>query len=85
MIKICISVTSRALDPQTVTLSRTPSPLEHDVLYGRPLIPISPPNKNTRPISPKTQNPRTATRNMIFDAGMFLIDNTDQFRLHVFK
>src|SRR6218665_3154342 len=40
MIKICISVTSHALDPpplsQTVTPSRTPSPLERDVLYGRP-------------------------------------------------
>src|SRR6218665_3875320 len=36
-----ISVTSRALYPlplsQTVTPSRTPSPLERDVLYGRPL------------------------------------------------
>src|SRR6218665_1516711 len=43
MIKICISVTSHALDPlplsQTVTPSRTPSPLERDVLYGRPLNP----------------------------------------------
>src|SRR6218665_3278528 len=42
MIKICISVTSHALDPfplsQTVTPSRTPYPLERDVLYGRPLI-----------------------------------------------
>ena len=41
MIKICISVTSHALDPpptlsQTVTPSRTPSPLERDVLYGWP-------------------------------------------------
>ena len=40
MIKSCISVTSHALDPlplsQTVTPSRTPSPLERDVLYGRP-------------------------------------------------
>src|SRR6218665_3789445 len=27
----------------------------------RRLIPISPPNKNTRPISPQTKNPRTAT------------------------
>jgi len=39
--KFFISVTSHALDPlplsQTVTLSRTPSPLERDVLYGRPL------------------------------------------------
>ena len=36
-----ISVTSQALDPlplsQTVTPFRTPSPLERDVLYGRPL------------------------------------------------
>src|SRR6218665_3312702 len=43
MIKICISVTSLALDPsplsQTVTPSRTPSPFERDVLYGRPLEP----------------------------------------------
>src|SRR6218665_844222 len=41
MIKMCISVTSQALDPlplsQTVTPSRIPFPLEHDVLYGRPL------------------------------------------------
>jgi len=41
--KICISVTSHALDPlplsQTVTPSRTTSPLERDVLYGRPLTP----------------------------------------------
>src|SRR6218665_2257109 len=41
MINICISVTSHALDPlplsQTVTPSRTPSPLERDVLYGRSL------------------------------------------------
>src|SRR6218665_4132345 len=42
MIKICISVTSHALGPtsplsQTVTRSGTPSPLERDVLYGRPL------------------------------------------------
>ena len=39
MIKICISVTSHALDPplsQTVTPSRTP--VERDALYGRPLI-----------------------------------------------
>jgi len=39
--KICISVTSHSLDPlplsQTVTPSRTPSLLERDVLYGRPL------------------------------------------------
>jgi len=38
--KKIISVTSHALDPlplsQTVTPSRTPSPLERDVLYGRP-------------------------------------------------
>src|SRR6218665_3607166 len=44
MIKICISVTSHALDPsplsQTVTPSRTPSPIERDVLYGRPTIHI---------------------------------------------
>src|SRR6218665_1447936 len=37
-----ISVTSHALYPlplsQTVTPSRTPSPLERDVLYGRPLL-----------------------------------------------
>ena len=36
-----MSVTSHALDPlplsQTVTPSRTPCPLERDVLYGRPL------------------------------------------------
>src|SRR6218665_324514 len=42
MIKICISVTSHALDhlplSQTVTPSRIPSPLERDVLYGRPPI-----------------------------------------------
>src|SRR6218665_1982221 len=35
-----ISVTSHALEPpplsQTVTPSRTPSPLERDILYGRP-------------------------------------------------
>ena len=40
MIRICISVTSHAIDPlplsQTVTPSRTTSPLERDVLYGRP-------------------------------------------------
>ena len=39
MIKICISVTSHALDTplsQAVTPSRTPLPLERDVLYGRP-------------------------------------------------
>src|SRR6218665_1181294 len=40
MIKNCISVTSHAPYPlplsQTVT-PRTPSPLERDVLYGRPL------------------------------------------------
>jgi len=45
MIQKFISVTSHALDisplSQTVTPSRTPSPLERDVLYGRP--PISPP------------------------------------------
>src|SRR6218665_1064121 len=39
--QICISVTSHALNPlplsQTVTPSRTPSTLERDVLYGRPL------------------------------------------------
>src|SRR6218665_1867374 len=39
--KKCISVTSHALYPsplsQTVTPSRTPPPLERDVLYGRPL------------------------------------------------
>ena len=38
--KKCKSVTSHAPDPlpmsQTVTPSRTPSPLERDVLYGRP-------------------------------------------------
>ena len=37
-----LSVTSHALGPlplsQTVTPSRTPSPLERDVLYGRPFI-----------------------------------------------
>ena len=37
------SVTSHDLDPplppsQTVTLSQTPSPLERDILYGRPLL-----------------------------------------------
>src|SRR6218665_1589840 len=41
MITFFISVTSHALYPlplsQTVTPSRTPSPLERDVLYGRPL------------------------------------------------
>src|SRR6218665_3706320 len=42
-----ISVTSDALDPppplsQTVTLSQTPSPLERDVLYGRPLAQRAP-------------------------------------------
>ena len=46
-IKICISVTSHALDPipprhkQTVTPSRTLSPLERDVLYGRPLTSVT--------------------------------------------
>src|SRR6218665_1996408 len=37
--KICINLTSHALDPlsQTVTPSRTPSPLERDVLSGRPI------------------------------------------------
>jgi len=33
--KKCISVTSHALYPPP---SRTPSPLERDVLYGRPLF-----------------------------------------------
>ena len=41
MIKKFISVTSHGLYPlplsQTVTPSRTPSPFERDVLYGRPL------------------------------------------------
>ena len=41
MIKKFISVASHALDPlplsQTVTPSRTPPPLERDVLYGRSL------------------------------------------------
>src|SRR6218665_1513345 len=50
MIKICISVTSHALDPsplsQTVTSSRTPSP-ERAVLYGRPLILIVSPVAET--------------------------------------
>src|SRR6218665_720746 len=46
MIKVCINVTSHALYPlplsQTVTPSRTPSPLERDVLYGRPhMIPLT--------------------------------------------
>src|SRR6218665_1589999 len=38
--KKCISVTSHALYPlsQTVTPSRTPSPFERYVLYGRPLV-----------------------------------------------
>ena len=41
MTNFFISVTSHALNPllplsQTVTPSRTPSPLERDVLYGRP-------------------------------------------------
>ena len=42
MMKICISVTSNALDPPpSVTSCHTfssPLPLERDVLYGRPLI-----------------------------------------------
>ena len=45
MIKICISVTSHALDPPPpVTNCHTfsdPLPLERDVLYGRPLMPIA--------------------------------------------
>src|SRR6218665_3031778 len=45
MIKICISVTSYALDPlPPVTnchIFLDPSPLERDVLYGRPLINLS--------------------------------------------
>ena len=45
MIEYFISVTSHDLDPlplsQTVTPSRTPSPLERDVLYGRPLIQLA--------------------------------------------
>src|SRR6218665_4180640 len=45
MIKICISVTSHALDPHPpVTNCHTsdPSPLEHGVLYGRPLWSVTP-------------------------------------------
>ena len=40
MLKICISVTSHALDPPPVINSHLGplSPLERDVLYGRPLI-----------------------------------------------
>src|SRR6218665_1172089 len=42
MIKICISVTSHALDPSLCHklshLLGPPPPLERDVLYGRPLI-----------------------------------------------
>jgi len=44
MIKICISVTSHALDPlaplchKLSHLLGPPLPLERDVLYGRPLI-----------------------------------------------
>ena len=45
MMKICISVTSHALvPPPPVTnchIFSDPSPLERDVLYGRPLIAYS--------------------------------------------
>ena len=45
MIKICISVTSHALDPlPPVTNCHTfsdPVPLKRDVLYGRPLTCLS--------------------------------------------
>ena len=62
------SVTSHDLYPlplsQTVTLSQTPSPLERDILYGRPLIDRSMTQfvGETEPIDKRTRLEEDANR-----------------------
>src|SRR6218665_1939870 len=73
MIKICISVMSHALDPlplsQTVTPSRTPSPLQRDVLYGRPPTHFSLPGHlpSVNCSRPKGSSIYDIHKNLVFD------------------
>src|SRR6218665_4126659 len=83
MIKICLSVTSHALDTpsllsQTVTPSRTPSPLERDVLYGRPHISIcNSPNIGSTKYTYDTQQLQMKTQSLVASKRKYNINLTN--------